>query len=134
MHTAELLARLAAALRTEIGPAVEGEYPRTQAFMAGVILERVSRELALDAQHAAAAAADGTALRADLDPVLAAGPPPVRVALDRWAEAACAIHALTPLIEALYAWGPDEPAAVDALALIRPVLRRDIDRRMEIAQ
>lgn len=134
MDAAELLARMAIALRTEIGPAVEGEYPRTQAFMAGVILERISRELALADAHDAAAAADLAALRADLAPVLGGGSPPLRRAFERWAEAGSSIAALAPLIEALYHCDGDNVAVAGALDLIRPVLRRDIDRRMEIAR
>ena len=34
---AELLERMAPTLRKEIGPAVDGEYPRTQAFMAAQV-------------------------------------------------------------------------------------------------
>ena len=45
-----------------------------------------------------------------------------------------AVAPLGPLIDALYAWGPEREPTAAALALIRPVLRRDIDRRMEIAR
>jgi hypothetical protein len=38
----ELLGRLATTLREEIGPSVNGGYPRTQAFMAAVVLEKVA--------------------------------------------------------------------------------------------
>ena len=44
------------------------------------------------------------------------------------------IDSLTAVVESLYEWGVDQPAAAVALAAIRLVMRRDIDRRMEIAR
>ena len=44
------------------------------------------------------------------------------------------ISAAAAVVESLYRWGPDRSAAAAALALIRPALRRDIDRRMEVAR
>jgi len=41
----EYLDRIASKLRSEIGPAITDDYARTQAFMASVILERVSRQI-----------------------------------------------------------------------------------------
>jgi tetratricopeptide (TPR) repeat protein len=38
-----LLRRIAQTLRESIGPAVEAEYPRTQAFMAAVVLQKLGR-------------------------------------------------------------------------------------------
>lgn len=126
----ELLQRLSDSLRGEIGPAVGDEYTRTQAFMASVILEKLARQLSLAAVHQQAAAADLLQLHADLADRL------VRVsdlagALER-ARAEATIGALGPLIEALY--GSRDPRVDEALGLIRAVLRRDIDRRMEIAR
>lgn len=128
----ELLDRLAATLRSDIGPAIADDYARTQAFMAAVILERVGRELALGPRHEAAVADDLAELGRALEPILAEGPEPVRSAHRNLQGAT--IDAVGPLIQALYRWGADEPAVVEALAVVRPVLRRDIDRRMEIAQ
>jgi hypothetical protein len=39
MEPEQLLERLATTLRRQIGPAVAEPYPRTQAFMASVVLE-----------------------------------------------------------------------------------------------
>lgn len=133
MDTADLLARVAGTLRTEIGPATADEYARTQAFMAAVILERLGRERERADHHAAAAAADGARLRPALVAALGGGPPTVQAAVGAWIEDGCRVVGLGPVIEALYAWDADEPSVVEALGLIRPVLRRDIDRRMEIA-
>lgn len=133
----ELAARLSATLRSEIGPAVEAPVPRTQAFMASVVLEKLGRQLALAGEHAAAD-------RADLDRLFAAlagrlggadTPPAVLTALAA-AEADGRHQALSPLVEALYAargeLGEERFDAV--LATVRPVLRARLDRRMAYAR
>lgn len=133
LPTADLLARLAETLRTDIGPAVDDEYTRTQAFMAAVILERVSRQVELAPAHAEAERHDLAQLFDDLPELVGAAPDEVVAAVDR-ASAADDLAALTPVVEALYRWGPEPGPAAEALARIRVVLRRDIDRRMEIAR
>jgi len=55
----EFLQRIAQALKQHIGPAIEAEYPRTQAFMAAVVLQKLGRHLGLMSEHAAAEAAVG---------------------------------------------------------------------------
>lgn len=134
MTDGDLLQRIAQILRQDIGPAVDDEYPRTQAFMAAVVLQKVSRHLALAGEHAAAETADLTVLLADLRGLLADGPAPVRAALDsltRTRENA----ALCRLIEALYAARPalGEARFTAVLGRIRQTLRRNIDRRMQVA-
>ncbi len=132
LEPAELLRRLSVSLRSDIGPAVGDEYARTQAFMASVILERVSRQLALGPQHEADELVDMTELCDALEEVLADAPVEV---LDAFTEARsrATVASLGALIERLYAWGGTEPKVVRALGLIRPVLRRDIDRKMAVA-
>ena len=100
--------------------------------MASVILERLSKEVDRAPVHAAAVEADLEALVADLDPILTGAQAAVHAAFVALTSERT-VAALGPLIEALYEWGPDDPTTVQALASIRPVLRRDIDRRMEIA-
>jgi hypothetical protein len=134
---ADLLQRIAQTLRQDIGPAVDAEYPRTQAFMAAVVLQKLSRHLALASEHAAAEAADLTALRADLGGLLANGnaPETVRAALDDLATSRDNA-ALCRLIEAIYATratlGEDRFAAL--LGRVRRTLRLCIDRRMAVAE
>jgi hypothetical protein len=136
-----LLERLAGQLRGQIAPAVDDEYQRTQAFMAAVILERLAREAALGERHRAAEAADMAQLATELNQVLDAAPASpteavsheVRDAMTRL-QSGPSVMLLTPLVEALYRWGPERHAASKALAAIRQVLRRDINRRMEIAR
>ena len=136
MTDGDLLQRIAKILRQDIGPAVDGEYPKTQAFMAAVVLEKLGRQVALAGEHAAAETADLTSLLADLRALLPDGSAPatVRVAIDELAKT----HdhaALCRVIEALYearaALGEARFAAL--LGRIRVALRRSIDRRVAIA-
>jgi hypothetical protein len=131
-----LLERIATVLRRDIGPAVGAEYPRTQAFMAAVVLQKLGRQLARAEAHRAAEAADMDALIADLEAALAAAavPPAIAAAvaaLGRSRDAA----ALCTLIGALY----ENRAAISAarfdalLGRVRRTLRADIDRRVEVA-
>lgn len=129
IEAADLMARIASTLRHEVGPAVEGEYPKTQAFMASVILERVSRQLAYAEVHDRDERADRAELNAGLADLVADAPATVR---DAWAATGPRVGDLGPVVAALHGW--DDPRAGEALALIRPVLRRDIDRRMDIAR
>ena len=136
MTDGDLLQRIARILREEIGPAVDDEYPRTQAFMAAVVLQKVSRHLALAGEHAAAETADLTGLLADLRARLADGEAPasVREALDNLTRTRD--HAdLCRLIEALYAVRPvlGEARFTAVLGRIRQTLRRSIERRMQVA-
>ena len=152
-----LLERLAGQMRREIAPAVDDEYQRTQTHMAGVILQRLAREAALGERHRDAEAADMARLATDVSDVLdsdpasagdadpqanrdaaqspspAAVPEDVCAALERL-QADPDVMLLGPLVEALYRWGAERPMAAAALDAIRQVLRRDIDRRMEIAR
>ncbi|MDA3038638.1 MAG: hypothetical protein O3C27_03750 [Actinomycetota bacterium] len=133
LEPAELLRRLSASLRADIGPAVADEYARTQAFMASVILERVSRQLELGPAHARAEDAEMVALVDALGPVLAGAPPAVSSALLDVGNHHT-VASLGPLLEQLYAWGSAEPRVIEALGLIRPTLRKDIDRKMAVAE
>ena len=132
VEPSELLDRLSATLRHDVGPAVEDEFTKTQTFMASVILSKLSKQLALAEAHTAAERADVQELHRGLAAALSGAPEPVRAAAEQ-AEAAGTVAALSPLIDAIYQWGPHLPDAATALSSIRATLRRDIDRRMEIA-
>ena len=132
VETGELLQRLSATLRSDIGPAIGDEYTRTQAYMASVILARVAKQVALEPDHRAAEQADVAELLAKLDPLTADAPAGFTEAVAN-ARTAGTIASFGPVIETLYAWGVDNPTAAEALAATRRALRRDIDRRMEIA-
>lgn len=132
----DLLQRIARTLKRHVGPAIEADYPRTQAFMAAVVLEKVGRQLASAADHAAAEKADIDALLGDLRALLrdAKAPAGMGDALESLARTRHA-GALCALIETLYrsraALG--EPTFATLLGRIRRTLRRSIDRRMEVA-
>ena len=141
MNRSDLLARMARLLKREIGPAVEADYPKTQAFLGAVVLEKMSAELRLADAHTQAGAADRVALvadlDADLDADLADAPDSVREAFAALAEngANGGDAALCAFIEALYgdrdALGRERFDRL--LGRVRQDLRRGIDRRMEIA-
>lgn len=138
MDGPDVLRRLSTTLRSDIGPAIEDEYTRTQAFMASVILEKVARSQELGPRHQAAEQADldrlHSALKRRLAESTTAVPDGLATALAA-ARQSMTVAALGPVVAELYRWGPSStPAAAAALDLIRPVLRADIDRRMEIAR
>lgn len=127
----ELLQRISATLKADIGPEVGNEFAKTQTFMASVVLDKVSKQLTLGPAHAAAELADTSSLIEALGPVLKGASDLIAKALTTL-QSEQSVAALGPLVEALYAAPSEQRQA--ALELIRPVLRRDIDRRMEIAQ
>ena len=136
MNPGELLQRIANTLKGDVGPAIEAEYPKTQAFMAAVVLQKLGRQLDLEGAHRAADAADLSALLDDLRGVLRGGETPASVTravqtLTQTRDAA----ALCTLIETLYATRDELGAArFDALlGRVRETLRASIDRRMEYA-
>ena len=136
MSPDELLQRIATTLKRDIGPAIQAEYPKTQSFMAAVVLEKLGRQLGLERAHRAADAADLCALLDDLRGVLGGGETPTRVtdAIQTLARAHDAA-ALCTLIEALYASRAELGAVrFDALlGRVRETMRASIDRRMEYA-
>lgn len=136
MTEGKLLERIAATLRRDIGPAVAEEYPKTQAFMAAVVLQKLGRQIDLADVHRAADSADMNALLDDLRTLMTSGPGSARLqaAVDALAQARDA-DALCSLISLLYA-ERDQLAAGYAdtvLARVRRTLRASIDRRMEYA-
>ncbi len=134
MNEAELLERIAQTLRQEIGPAIDAEYPKTQAFMAAVVLQKLGQQLKLAALHEAAEHEDLEALLVDLNHSAYDLPVPVQAAVENLAR-----HrnktALCTLIESLYAartiLGDDRCVAL--LGRVRQTLRADIDRQVEYA-
>jgi hypothetical protein len=133
----ELLERIAHSLRTDIGPAVGAAYPKTQAFMASVVLEKLAKELRLAGEHAARNRADAADLVRDLDREIAAiaqAPGSVREALEQLRRDLDA-PALTRIVEALYATRNElgDKCFAALLTRVRAVLRARIDRALEYA-
>ena len=136
MNHGELLQRIARTFTRDVGPAMEAEYPKTQTFMAAVVLQKLGRQLGLEGAHRSADAADLSALLEDLGGLLHGGEVPAGVTgavqtLTRTRDAA----ALCTLIETLYASRAELGSArFDALlGRVRETLRASIDRRMEYA-
>jgi hypothetical protein len=132
----ELLQRLSATLRTEIGPAIEVEYPKTQAFMAAVVAQKLGRQVGLARAHETAEAADFKALVTDLLELTKSTPK-----LKKLDDAIAAFDGqrsnveLCQVIDTLYSERAELGEAQFAilLARIRVCLRSSIDRQMEYA-
>lgn len=132
---AALLERIARTLKTDIGPAVEAAYPKTQAFMAAVVLQKLAGQLRLADDHATADRRDLQELAAELATQLdTATPPALRAAvhaLDRARDTA----SVSRLIEALYATRSElgEERFNSLIGRVRARLRARIDREMVYA-
>lgn len=130
----ELLARMAGVLRRDIGPAVADGFAKTQAFMAGVILEKVAGQLRRAAADDRADRADAAALAADLDARLHPGDPAaLRAAVGALAQADVEVGpALHELVTRLYD-GRTELGAErfeQLLGRTRTALRARLDRQL----
>ena len=135
MSPDELLRRIAQTLKQEIGPAVLEAYPKTQAFMASVVLEKLARQLELAPAHRAAERAEVAALVNDLNAFFASGAPAgVAAAIAGLASEPNSIG-LNAVVEALYAasgeLGTDR--FEQALGRVRQTLRAGVDRQMVYA-
>ena len=129
-----LLARMAGTLRAEIGPAVAEPFAKTQAFMAAVILEKLARQLALAAAHAAADDRDRAELVAAIEAQLGpADAPGVHAALGAVRTSGDA--GLRSLVGALYEARQElgSERFDSLLARVRLALRARLDRQLEHA-
>jgi hypothetical protein len=137
VNATDLMQRIATTLREVIGPAIESEYPKTQAFMAAVVLQKLGKELALSAEHQQAQSEDLQALHRDLRARLAnvETPPALLEAMERLASAPGAAS-LAGLVSALYLTRAElgEQRLTDLLGRVRSTLRADLDRRLEHAR
>ena len=135
---AALLERIARTLKTDIGPAVETAYPKTQAFMAAVVLQKLAGQLRLADDHATADRRDlqelAAELATELNTATLATPPALRAAvhgLDHDRDTA----GVSRLIEALYATRSElgEERFNSLIGRVRARLRARIDREMVYA-
>jgi len=135
MTPSDLLERLAVTFKTEVGPAIEAGYPRTQAFLSAVVLQKLAMQLRLQAEHQALEVRERQSLQQDLEQLLidTGAPPPVQEAFSSLQVDGDA--GLCRFIEALYAsrdtLGPDAFEAL--LGRVRRTLRASLDRRMAFA-
>jgi hypothetical protein len=131
----DLLERIAASLRQDIGPAVPEPYARTQAFMAAVILEKLARQVR---SQEARVEADAVEVRAMADELRAGfGTDPVPPTLDRALTdvAAGGEGSLSPLVTAVYAVRRElgDDRFDEVLARVRRALRARLDRQLAYA-
>ena len=136
MSPDELLRRLAQTLKQEIAPAVGEAYPKTQAYMASVVLDKLSQQLALAEAHAAAGRADVAALAHDLRELLGGSPLPAALGHTlAGLGGAPNKHGLNALVAALYAAQAELDTEVfrQSLARIRQTLRLGLDRELVYA-
>ncbi len=136
MTSSELLRRLAKTLKEEVGPAVEADYPRTQAFLTSVVLQKLARQLQFAEDHASADRHDRDALERDLRRLLdeVGATPPLHSAFQHLCEAGDNTS-LCRFIETLYASRTAlGPAGFEVLLTrVRTTLRARLDRQMEVA-
>ena len=132
----DLLTRVAATLKREVGPSVILEYPKTQAFMASVVLDKLNRQLERAAAHQSARERDCQKLLAALSQASATQLPAAVTDALAVIERSCDDAALSDAIKTLYAHKTELGLPVfDALlGSIRKFLRADLERRLEIAR
>ncbi|HZP46353.1 MAG TPA: hypothetical protein VFB15_11955 [Candidatus Binataceae bacterium] len=125
----QLLNAIVDSLRTVIGPAISEPYPKSQAFMAAVILEFVARQIDDDRAAADPAHATIAALFAELARI-----PECRSFATDHPDADAA--QLCALIERLYAardaLGPETFATANNA--VRAALRRLLDQDLKVAR
>ncbi len=136
MTEGELLVRIAQTLKQEIAPAIDAEYPKTQAFMAAVVLQKLGQQVALARTHEQRDAAELDTLVANLEQTLTGlhAPGEVRQAIDYLARSRDRA-ALCRVIEALYAARGElgEAHFAQLRGRVRQTLRASINRRAEYA-
>ncbi|MCY4385569.1 MAG: hypothetical protein OXC18_00555 [Desulfurellaceae bacterium] len=132
----ELLERIARTLKKEIGPAVEAAYPKTQAFMAAVVLQKLAGQLRLADDHAAASQRDLQELTEELSQLAASNaiPAPLAEAL-RTLRHDLDAASVSRLIETLYATRSElgEERFNSLIRRVRTRLRARVDREMVYA-
>lgn len=135
MTPSELLERVAATLKGEVGPAVGEEYPRTQAYFSAVVLQKLGAQMRLAEEHTAADARERDALEQDLRRMLEGAPLPPSLETAFAALSAGGDAALCQFIAALYASRDalGETSFDALLGRVRKTLRYALDRRMEYA-
>ena len=131
-----LLERIARTLKKDIGPAVDAAYPKTQAFMAAVVLQKLAGQLRLADEHAAASQRDLHELGEELSQLTASNaiPAPLAEAL-RTLRHDLDTASVSGLIETLYATRSElgERRFTSLLSRVRTRLRARIDREMVYA-
>ena len=128
----EVLDRMAATLRGEIGPAVDDPFAKTQAFMASVVLAKLAGQLRRAEADARIADDERRAVTVALREQLAATPPAGLAAAVDALEGDGGDRAWSHLVEQLYAARPElgDDHADALLGIARAALRARLDRAL----
>ena len=131
----ELLERIAATLRSQIGPSVGDSFAKTQAFMASIILTKLAAQLRAESGGGSTAREERVALVAALRGALVGREPPALAAALQTLSADGSDRAWSAVVAALYAEREALGAALfgDLLATVRADLRRRLDRSLVYA-
>ena len=132
----QLLERIARTLKKDIGPAVGEAFPKTQAFMASVVLQKLAGQLRLADEHAAASQRDLRELADELDPLTTSqDTPPSLQAAVKTLRQDLSTASVSGLIETLYTTRSElgEKRFEDLIGRVRTRLRARIDREMVYA-
>ena len=135
LSPADLLDQMAATLRTQIGPAVEEPFAKTQAFMAAVILAKLAGQLrGAEADASAADRQRRDLIAGSLDALAGTSTTHVADALATLAHDG-SDGAWSLLVEAIYSdrdeLGPDPFAQI--LGRVRVAMRARLDRMLVYA-
>lgn len=128
-----LLRRISQTLKKEIGPNVDGEYPKTQAYMASVVLEKLAGEIGAASNNADCDQAERNELVAELAAIDTSN-----VSLPALRQFAKQVdeQSLCDLIAEIYqqksALGNEVVESI--LAPIRKHLRASVNRRLEYSR
>ena len=129
----ELLNRIATSLKREIGPAINEAYPKTQAFLAAVVLEKLAEQLKCEQEHKQKEYTEIATLSRDLKEVEKEDwPLELRHAITRVSKELNLISInflITTLYEKRSAF--EEEVFNTLLNRVRKFLRSRIDRAME---
>ena len=132
----QLLERIARTLKKDIGPAVGEAFPKTQAFMASVVLQKLAGQLRLADEHAAASQRDLRELADELDPLTTSqDTPPSLQAAVKTLRQDLSTASVSGLIETLYTTRSElgEKRFEDLIGRVRTRLRARIDREIVYA-
>lgn len=131
MEPDEVLGRISATLREQVGPEIADPFARTQAYMAAVVLEKLAGQISRSGADAAADEADRRALGDDLVAMIGSdAPAPVTAAIAALPGSGTAV---AELVAALYSerahLGPERFDAL--LGRVRRTMRAGLERRLQ---
>jgi hypothetical protein len=136
IEPAELLDRMATAMRRDVAPHVDDEFARTQAVMSAVILAKLSSQLQTSGAGAAAAAEEHVVLPEQVRAALGADPPSALAAALDALLADGSTRCWNDVVAAMWSSRDELDAATfdRSLGVIRATLRARLDRALAYAR